>query len=33
MPRPPSEESNGTVAIFEDLYRNKWDLLQLKGYG
>ena len=27
--RPPSEESYGTVAVFEDLYGNKWDLLQL----
>lgn len=26
--RPPSEESYGTVAVFEDLYGNKWDLLQ-----
>jgi catechol 2,3-dioxygenase-like lactoylglutathione lyase family enzyme len=23
----PREESYGTVAVFEDLYRNKWDLL------
>ena len=28
--RPPSDESYGTVAVFEDLYGNKWDLLQLK---
>src|SRR5260370_22532673 len=28
--RPPSEESYGTVAVFEDLYGNRWDLLQLK---
>ena len=28
--RPPSEESYGTVAVFEDLYGNMWDLLQLK---
>jgi catechol 2,3-dioxygenase-like lactoylglutathione lyase family enzyme len=28
--RPPSEESYGTVVVFEDLYGNKWDLLQLK---
>ncbi len=28
--RPPVEESYGTVAVFEDLYGNKWDLLQLK---
>jgi len=27
--RAPSEESYGTVAVFEDLYGNKWDLLQL----
>jgi catechol 2,3-dioxygenase-like lactoylglutathione lyase family enzyme len=28
--RPPSEESYGTVAVFEDLYGNHWDLLELK---
>jgi lactoylglutathione lyase len=28
--RPPREESYGTVAVFEDLYGNQWDLLQLK---
>jgi catechol 2,3-dioxygenase-like lactoylglutathione lyase family enzyme len=28
--RDPKEESYGTVAVFEDLYSNKWDLLQLK---
>jgi catechol 2,3-dioxygenase-like lactoylglutathione lyase family enzyme len=28
--REPKEESYGTVAVFEDLYGNKWDLLQLK---
>ena len=28
--RPPSEELYGTVAVFEDLYGNLWDLLQLK---
>src|SRR5688572_12141934 len=28
--RRPSEEANGTVAVFEDLYGNQWDLLQLK---
>jgi catechol 2,3-dioxygenase-like lactoylglutathione lyase family enzyme len=27
--RPPKEESYGTVAVFEDLYGNLWDLLQL----
>ncbi|MFH1418198.1 MAG: VOC family protein [Planctomycetota bacterium] len=26
--RPPSEESYGTVAVFEDLYGNKCDLIQ-----
>jgi catechol 2,3-dioxygenase-like lactoylglutathione lyase family enzyme len=26
----PREESYGTVAVFRDLYGNKWDLLQLK---
>ena len=26
--RPPREEPYGTVAVFEDLYGNKWDLLQ-----
>jgi len=26
----PKEEEYGTVAVFEDLYGNKWDLLQLK---
>jgi catechol 2,3-dioxygenase-like lactoylglutathione lyase family enzyme len=28
--RPPRDESYGTVAVFEDLYGNQWDLLQLK---
>jgi catechol 2,3-dioxygenase-like lactoylglutathione lyase family enzyme len=28
--RSPAEEDYGTVAVFEDLYGNKWDLLQLK---
>jgi catechol 2,3-dioxygenase-like lactoylglutathione lyase family enzyme len=28
--RPPSEEAYGTVAVFEDLYGNLWDLLQLR---
>ena len=27
--RPPSRESYGTVAVFEDLYGNLWDLLEL----
>ncbi|MEO5812242.1 MAG: VOC family protein [Rhodanobacter sp.] len=26
--RPPCEASYGTVAVFEDLYGNRWDLLQ-----
>lgn len=26
----PRDEDYGTVAIFEDLYGNKWDLLQVK---
>jgi catechol 2,3-dioxygenase-like lactoylglutathione lyase family enzyme len=29
--REPKEESYGTVAVFRDLYRNLWDLLELKG--
>jgi catechol 2,3-dioxygenase-like lactoylglutathione lyase family enzyme len=28
--REPKEESYGLVAVFEDLYGNLWDLLQLK---
>jgi catechol 2,3-dioxygenase-like lactoylglutathione lyase family enzyme len=28
--RDPREESYGIVAVFEDLYGNLWDLLQLK---
>lgn len=28
--REPKEEPYSTVAVFEDLYGNKWDLLQLK---
>lgn len=31
--RDPKEEEYGTVAVFEDLYGNKWDLLQLKAEG
>lgn len=27
--KPPAEESYGTVAVFEDLYGNLWDLLEL----
>ena len=26
--RPPSEEPYGTVAVFEDLYGNLWDLIE-----
>ena len=26
----PREEEYGTVAVFEDIYGNKWDLVQLK---
>lgn len=26
--RPPSQAPYGTVAVFEDLYGNRWDLLQ-----
>jgi catechol 2,3-dioxygenase-like lactoylglutathione lyase family enzyme len=26
--RPPREETYGTVAVFQDLYGNLWDLLQ-----
>src|SRR5579872_815954 len=28
--REPKEEPYGTVAVFEDLYGNKWDLLELR---
>jgi catechol 2,3-dioxygenase-like lactoylglutathione lyase family enzyme len=28
--RAPRDESYGTVAVFEDLYGNLWDLLELK---
>ena len=28
--RPPREEVYGTVAVFEDLYGNQWDLLERK---
>ena len=30
--RDPKEEAYGMVAVFEDLYGNLWDLLQLKDY-
>ena len=26
----PREEAYGTVAVFEDIYGNRWDLLQMK---
>lgn len=26
--RPPQQEPYGTVAVFEDLYGNKWDLIE-----
>lgn len=29
--RPPSTEPYGTVAVFEDLYGNLWDLIEPKG--
>ena len=28
--RPPKTQAYGTVAVFEDLYGNRWDLLQYK---
>jgi len=28
---PPRDEPYGTVAVFEDLYGNRWDLLQESG--
>jgi hypothetical protein len=28
--RAPSEQSYGTVAVFEDLYGNRWDLVQFR---
>lgn len=30
--REPSEEEHGTVAVFEDLYGNLWDLIQPKNH-
>jgi catechol 2,3-dioxygenase-like lactoylglutathione lyase family enzyme len=30
--RAPSQESYGMVAVFEDLYGNRWDLLQYNGF-
>jgi catechol 2,3-dioxygenase-like lactoylglutathione lyase family enzyme len=29
---PPSEQSYGTVAVFEDLYGNRWDLVELANH-
>jgi catechol 2,3-dioxygenase-like lactoylglutathione lyase family enzyme len=29
--RPPSEQPYGTVAVFEDLYGNRWDLIEYNG--
>lgn len=29
--RSPAEEAYGTVAVFEDLYGNLWDLIEPKG--
>mgnify|MGYP000265319821 CR=1 FL=1 len=31
--RQPTEEPYGTVAVFKDLYGNKWDLIQSKSAG
>jgi catechol 2,3-dioxygenase-like lactoylglutathione lyase family enzyme len=31
--RPPSEEPYGVVAVFEDLYGNRWDLVQYTDAG
>jgi catechol 2,3-dioxygenase-like lactoylglutathione lyase family enzyme len=28
--RPPAEQTYGTVAVFEDLYGNRWDLVQFR---
>ena len=30
--RPPKRESYGTVAVFEDLYGNRWDLFERSGF-
>jgi len=29
---PPRIEDYGTVAVFEDLYGNRWDLIQHTGF-
>ena len=31
--RPPSEQPYGTVAVFEDLYGNRWDLVEVGDRG
>ena len=31
--RPPSDAPYGTVAVFEDLYGNRWDLVEYKAQG
>jgi uncharacterized glyoxalase superfamily protein PhnB len=31
--REPQTEAYGTVAVFEDLYGNRWDLLEPAGGG
>lgn len=31
--RPPREEPYGTVAVFEDLYGTRWDLIEYKSSG
>ena len=31
--QPPREEAYGTVAVFEDLYGNRWDLIQPRTLG
>ena len=28
FPEPPRHEPEGTVAVFEDLYGNRWDLIE-----
>ncbi len=31
--RPPTVETYGTVSVFEDLYGNRWDLVEYKAEG
>jgi hypothetical protein len=31
--RPPTVAPYGTVAVFEDLYGNRWDLIEYGGQG